>query len=269
MFSLDGYNAVELSPRIKPRIQRVDGSIEEGGTDPYGKPWVMKEGIFPGDNSLFTLYWGPPGDEVHDGRMTSHNGSHVQGGKGHISHWVGASSDMKGLWEMPVETYMGEASVCNLADLAPKAISDPSEYPLGETWNLQSKEGDVRGQEILPEHLGNIEKGDIVLMTSPFEGLERPWLAKATVEWLINDRQIQMLGLGVGIEWQYDLRVSAPKNSPVRRMLLGANIPIAHPLVNIENIKADRVFYFGLPLNFPKFEASFIRAVAFEAPEGA
>ena len=62
MFSLDGYNAVELSPRIKPRIQRVDGSIEEGGTDPYGKPWVMKEGIFPGDNSLFTLYWGPPGD---------------------------------------------------------------------------------------------------------------------------------------------------------------------------------------------------------------
>ena len=106
-------------------------------------------------------------------------------------------------------------------------------------------------------------------MTSPFEGLERPWLSKPTVEWLISDRQIQMLGMSAGIEWQYDLRKSAPDNSPIRRMLLSANIPIAHPLVNIENIKADRVFYFGLPLNFPKFEASFIRAVAFEAPEGA
>ena len=269
MFSLDGYRAVELSPRIIPRIHRVDGSIEEGTTDPYGKPWVMKEGIFPGDNSLFTLYWGPPGDEVHDGRMTSHNGSHVQGGKGHISHWKGAPDDMQGLWEMPIETFMGEAAVCNLKDLAPRAISDPAEYPRGETWNLKSKEGEVRGQEILPEHLGNIQEGDIVLMTSPFEGLERPWLSKATVEWLISDRKIQMIGLSVGIEWQYDLRVSAPDNSPIRRMLLGANVPIAHPLVNIENIQTDRVFYFGLPLNFPKFEASFIRAVAFEAPEGS
>jgi hypothetical protein len=39
--------------------------------------------------------------------------------------------------------------------------------------------------------------------------------------------------------------------------------------VNIENITADRVMYLGLPLNFKKFEASFIRAVAFEAPEGS
>jgi kynurenine formamidase len=106
------------------------------------------------------------------------------------------------------------------------------------------------------------------LAVPQFDGLERPWLSKATVEWLIDDRKIQMLGVSVGIEWQYDLRVSAPDNSQIRRMLLGANIPIAHPLVNIENISTDRVFYFGLPLNFPKFEASFIRAVAFEALEG-
>jgi kynurenine formamidase len=271
MFSLDGYRAIELSPRIKARIHRADGTIEEGNTDPYGKPWVMKEGVFPGDNSLFTLYWSPPGDEVwRQERMTSHNGSHVQGGKGHISHWKGTSPDMKGIWEMPLETFIGEAAVCNLAALSPKAIEDSSEYPVGEGWNMQSKPGDVRGLEILPDHLDNIQKGDIVLMTSPFSGLERPWLSARTTEWLIKDRQIKMLGMGVpGIEWQYDLKVPAPNNSPIRRMLLGANVPIAHPLVNIENIKADRVFYFGLPLNFPKFEASFIRAVAFEAPEGS
>jgi kynurenine formamidase len=53
----------------------------------------------------------------------------------------------------------------------------------------------------------------------------------------------------------------------VRRTLLSANVPIAHPLVNIKSLSADRVLYFGLPFNFEKFEASFIRAVAFEPEE--
>jgi kynurenine formamidase len=176
--------------------------------------------------------------------------------------------DMQGLWDMPLDTFIGEAAVCKLAHLAPREIIDSSEYPLGEGWNMKSKPGDVRGQEILPEHLDNIQRGDIVLMTSPFSGLESPWLSKRTAKWLICDRQIKMLGLGApGIEWQFDLKEPSPHNSPIRRMFLGANIPIAHPLVNIEQIRADRVIYFGLPLNFKKFEASFIRAVAFEAPE--
>ncbi|MGI9322421.1 MAG: cyclase family protein [Pseudomonadales bacterium] len=269
MISFDGYKAVDLSPRIKARVHRVDGTIEEGSRDPYGKPWVMQEGRFPGDNSLFTLYSAPADDAVwHQQRMTSHNGSHVQGGKGHISHWAGIPADMKGLWEMPLDTFVGQAAVCNLNQLAPKEITDPADYPHGKGFRVKSKAGDIRGQEILPEHLAQIQQGDIVLMTSPFDGLEQPWLSPQTVQWLIDDRKIRMLGLQAsGIEWQYDLKAPAPANSPIRRMLLGANIPIAHPLVNIDAIKADRVFYFGLPLNMPKFEASFIRAVAFEALE--
>ena len=267
MFSLDDYKPVDLSPRLKARIYRVDGSLEEGNTDPYGKPWVMKEGRFVGDNSLYTLYAAPVGgDEAwHQERMTSHHGAHVQGGGGHITHWAGVSKDMKGIWEMPLETFMGEAAVCNLKDLKPQAIKDPSEYPKGEGYRMKSSEGDIRGQEIKPEHLANIQEGDIVLMTSPFTGLEQPWLSTATCDWLINDRKIQMLGIGVpGIQWQYDLKIAAPNNSPIRRMLLGANIPIAHPLVNIETITKDRVFYVGTPLNTVKAEASFIRAMAFE-----
>ena len=78
----------------------------------------MQEGVFPGDNSLFTLYSAPADDEVwHQERMSSHHGSHVQGGKGHISHWAGAPSDMLGQWDFPLETFMGEAAVCNLAQL--------------------------------------------------------------------------------------------------------------------------------------------------------
>jgi len=269
MFSLDDYRAVDLSPNVKARIHRVDGTIEEGNTDPYGKPWVMQEGVFPGDNSLFTLYSAPVDDEVwHQERMSSHHGSHVQGGKGHISHWAGVPSDMQGLWEFPLESFIGEAAVCNLAQLTPQVTTEPGEYPLGEGWRVKSKPGDVRGREILPDHLDNIQKGDIVLMASPFTGFEQPWLSTRTVEWLIEDRKIRMLGLGApGIEWQYDLKLPAPDNSPVRRMLLGANIPIAHPLVNIDTLTADRVFYVGLPLNMSKFEASFIRAVAFQPTE--
>lgn len=279
MFSFDGYKAIDLSPRVSPRINRFDGSIEEGATDPYGKHWVMWEGRFPMDNSLFTMYAAPNDINLYDGRqnddilgqerMTTHNGAHIQGGKGHISHWKGVPTDMKGLWELPLDTFIGEAAVCNLDHLKPVEVIDQSDYPKEYTkrkfFQLTADPGDMRGQEILPDHLDNIQKGDIVLMTSPFTGLEQPWLSSRTVDWLIKDRAIKMIGFGYpGIEWQYDLKVAAPKNSPIRRMFLGANIPIAHPLVNIETLSSDRVFYYGMPLNVPKLEASFVRAVAFE-----
>ena len=279
MFSFDGYKAIDLSPRVSPRINRFDGSIEEGATDPYGKHWVMWEGRFPMDNSLFTMYAAPNDINLYDGRqnddilgqerMTTHNGSHIQGGKGHISHWKGVPTDMKGLWELPLDTFIGEAAVCNLDHLKPVEVIDQSDYPKEYTkrkfFQLTADPGDMRGQEILPDHLDNIQKGDIVLMTSPFKGLEQPWLSSRTVDWLIKDRAIKMIGFGYpGIEWQYDLKVAAPKNSPIRRMFLGANIPIAHPLVNIETLSSDRGFYYGMPLNVPKLEASFVRAVAFE-----
>ena len=269
MISFDDYRVVDLSPRIKARVHRVDGTIEEGTNDPYGKPWVMQEGRFPGDNSLFTLYSAPTDDAVwHQERMTSHHGAHVQGGKGHIDHWPGMPEDMQGLWEMPLQTFVGPSSVVNLDHLEPMADDDSERYPLGEGFKMKSQKGDMRGQEIRPRHLSKIQRGDIVLMTSRYVGLEQPWLSEQTVQWLIEDRQIRMLGLqATGVQWQYALKVSAPANSPIRRMLLGANIPIAHPLVNIDTLSQDRVFYFGLPLNMPKLEASFIRAIAFEAPD--
>ena len=279
MFSLTGREAVDLSPRIKARVHLLDGTIEEGTTDPYGKPWVMQEGRFAGDNSLFKLYSAPiGGDEAwHQERLTTHHGSHVQGGLGHISHWVGTPEDMKGIWEFPLETFIGEASVFNLADLSPAPIKHRFDYPGTEGWdvnldNLSDSFGElwprtaaIRGQEIKPEHLDGIQKRDIVLMTSPFKGLEQPWLSKSTCEWLVNDRQIKMLGVSAtGVLWQYHLKHAAPDNSPVRRTLLGANVPIAHPLVNLDTLNSDRVFYVGLPLRTAKAEASFIRALAFQ-----
>ena len=165
MISFDGCRVVDLSPRIKARVHRVDGSIEEGTTDPYNKPWVMQEGRFPGDNSLFTLYSAPADDAVwHQERMTSHNGAHVQGGKGHIDHWPGMPADMQGVWEMPLETFVGPASVVNLDHLEPQAGEQSAHYPLGEGYKLTSQSGDLRGQEILPAHLASVECDPAVLM---------------------------------------------------------------------------------------------------------
>jgi kynurenine formamidase len=183
---------------------------------------------------------------------------HVQGG-GHISHWSGAPADMEGLWEMPAETFMGPAAVCNLQDLMPEPARERGDYPVGRV-----REGDPRGQEIKSEHLSNVEVGDVVLLTSPFEDVERPWLSADTCSWLVSDRKIRMLGIGAGILWQYAQKAAAPGNSPVKRVLLGGNVPIVQPLVNIDTLTKDRVFYVSLPLRMTKMEASFTRAIAFE-----
>ena len=56
MFNFDGMKPVDLSPRIKARAYLVDGTIQEGNLDPNGKPWVMVEGRYLGDNSLFKSF---------------------------------------------------------------------------------------------------------------------------------------------------------------------------------------------------------------------
>ena len=114
------------------------------------------------------------------------------------------------------------------------------------------------------EHLAHVEIGDIVLLTSPFEGPEQPWLSPETCEWLVGDRKIKMLGIGPGVLWRYQEKLPAPKNSPVKRILLGANVPIVHPLVNIDSLTKARVFYISMPLRMTKMEASFTRAIALE-----
>ena len=113
MFSLAGLEPIDLSPRIKARVHRLDGTIEEGTKDPYGKPWIMQEGRFAGDNSLFTLYSAPATGDRNLAPRTDVNSQRFlrAGWRGHISHWAGVPGDMKGVWEMPLETFIGEAVI--------------------------------------------------------------------------------------------------------------------------------------------------------------
>ena len=72
---------------------------------------------------------------------------------------------MKGIWEVPVDTYYGEACVCKLDHL--------------------------KGQPILPEHLSNVREGDIVLMGSTNTGEDIPWIEGDTAYWLAEEKKIK------------------------------------------------------------------------------
>ena len=46
--------------------------------------------------------------------------------------------------------------------------------------------------------------------------------------------------------------------------IIGRNIPVCYPLVNVEKLKKDRAFYIGMPLNVERLEATWVRALAVE-----
>lgn len=239
MFDLDKYRIVDLSPRMVARIKYLDGTIEEGNKDAAGLGWVLEEGIAPYDNTKYTWIGGWPDDDVWKWRLSGHFGSHTEGGKGHLDHWEGLPTEVKGLWEMPLEQFFGPAAVCDMSSLEP-------------------------GERITPDHLGNVQENDIVLMWSSHRE-KQPYLHGDTAKWLAEEKKIKMYGVEMpGIAWETNYQEPQPNNSPTHRSFLGNNIPITYPLANLASLKRDRVFYFGFPLSVERLDGSFIRAIAFE-----
>jgi len=158
----------------------------------------------------------------------SHVGTHVEA----PSHYL---KDGKSVAELPLETFMGEALVLKFEDLKPI---------------------DGRGQPIKPAHLEKVKRGDIVLMWSPYEGVEAPYISPEASAWLA-EKDIKMLGVqNVGVE--------APNSMATHDNLLRNNIPIIEGLVNLDKIRKERIFYIGLPLKVYGLDSSWIRAIALE-----
>ena len=67
-----------------------------------------------------------------------------------------------------------------------------------------------------------------------------------------------------GVMFETNFKEAEPNNSPTHRAMLCNNIPITYPLVNIAQLKQERVFYIGFPLSVERLEASWIRAIALE-----
>jgi kynurenine formamidase len=263
MINFNDYKVTELSPRLTARITRLDGSIEEGTRDPYGLPWILEEGVAEYDRTLYTLVGAKAGDPYWPlGRHSGHHGAHTEAGKGHIDLWDYLPEDMKGLWEYPVDTFFGEASVFNFKDLKP-IETEP------ENWAsvVPAVEGKkvIRGQALQPEHFERVREGDILMIASPFRGLEQPWLPAHTCKFLALEKKIKLLAVQFpGIMWESAYQDEEPHNCPTHRHLLGNNVPIAYPLVNIEKLTSERCIYFGVPLNVEKMDATWVRALAFE-----
>ena len=238
MINLEGYRVVELSAEFSSSVYRLDTSVDEGGTDVYNLPWYLEDQVSPDDSSIEQLVGHQAGDPVWPIPPSGHHGSHIQLGIGHNDNWSGLPDGMLGLWDMPVGTYYGEAAVCFFDDL--------------------------KGQPILPEHLGNVQEGDIVLMGSP-HAEDSPWIDGDTAYWLAEEKKIKLLAVGVpGIGWETKMKAPEPENCPTHRAMTGNNIPIAYPLSNIESLTKDRVFYMSLPLNVERMEGTWIRAIAIE-----
>jgi kynurenine formamidase len=241
MIDLNGKKIVDLTVELIARVTRLDGTIEEGTTDHYGHGWPSEETINEQDGTMEQLVGANQGT-VSDwpiGAISGHMGSHIQLGVRHNDNWTCLPEGMKGIWDVPLSTYYGEACVCVLDHL--------------------------KGGDILPEHLDNVHNGDIVILHSCWSGDDQPTLVGETARWLAEDKKIKMLAVGgPGISWETNWDGPEPDNSPTHRAMTGNNIPIVYPLANIEKLKNDRVFFMSLPLHVERMEGTWVRAIAIE-----
>jgi len=169
------------------------------------------------------------GTFMHWVETESHVGTHVE----MPAHYL---SDGKSASEMPIETFIGEAIILKFENLKPI---------------------DGKGRPIRPLHLKKVKKDDIVLMWSPYALDESPYLTPMAAEELVK-RKIKMLGVE-NVKVEASLTLLATHDN-----LLKNDIPIIEGLVNLDQIKAERVFFIGLPLKIRRLDSSWIRAIVLE-----
>lgn len=169
---------------------------------------------------------------MHWVETETHIGTHVEL-PAHLMQGGKSSS------EMPIEKFFGEAIVINFTALKPK---------------------NGKGLPIFPSHFDKVRKGDIVLMWSSYMGDEQPYISPEAAEYLAQ-KPVKMVGV-------QNIKVEAPNASfATHNFLLKNEIPLIEGLVNLDQIKKERVFYVGLPLNVAGLDSSWIRAIALEPRE--
>ena len=242
MTYLSGYRVVDLSAELISQVTRLDATVEPGKRDVYDMPWIVEETINEKDLTIEHLIGGNLASlpDYPIAGLSGHMGSHTQLGIGHNDNWTELPEGMRGIWEMPIDTFYGEAVVCKLDH--------------------------IKGQPIRPEHLSNVRQGDIVILgSSHTEADDFPWLEGDTADWLAEEMKIQMLCVSVpGISWETNTQAPEPTNSPTHRAMTGNNIPITYPLSNVETLTKERVFFMSLPLNVERMEGTWVRAIAIE-----
>jgi arylformamidase len=207
--------------KIDLSAEITPGVLKVNGEYVHGKEtrrFEIRQFIYAPDKAL-----------MHWVETETHIGTHVEL-PAHLVQGAKASS------EMPIEVFLGKAIVFNFTLIKPK---------------------NGNGQPILPSHLTNTEAGDIVLMWSSHNGMERPFISPEAAKWLA-EKHVKMVGVqNIGVE--------APGGSmATHNNLLKNEIPLIEGLVNLDKIQKERVFYIGLPLKVAHLDSSWIRAIALE-----
>lgn len=153
-----------------------------------------------------------------------------------------AYQDMKDCTEMPIESFAGEAVILNFDSIEP---------------------GGKITREALDRTGRKVHKGDIVLLTTPYSGSDRPIIDGLAVPWLL-EKEIKMLGSDDSISYEQVLGPAKSGLAALHKPLFTHNIPMVEQLTNLCKVKEERFFFVAAPLKFSGLEASPVRAIAIE-----
>ena len=217
MIDLAKYRIVDLTYELVPGERKIDGRYLHG--EPLGgRPIEVQE---------FTGY----GARMHFFQAQTHLGTHVEA----TYKYDEAGPD---LGAMPVESYLGEAIVCNFShkrEAEPIVIAELRE--------------------------AGVKRGDIVLAwASEATRHNRPYFTNDAIDWMIETR-IKMLGI--------QALLYSPPGTPTGmgdsdcRLLL-AGIPMIDSIRGLDQITKQRVFFIALPLKIRRITAFSTRAIALE-----
>jgi len=164
--------------------------------------------------------------------IETHVGTHVEG----PSHYT---KEGREIGEMALEKFMGEAVLVRLSDKKPR---DP----------------------VTPDDLirAGVKQNDIVLLSSPYKGEDRPCISPQASEWM-SKTGIKMLGVDDSIVVDRGSKGKAGEMT-THRFLLGNDIPIVERLAHLDELSKNRFLFIGFPLRITGIDSSWIRAVAVE-----
>lgn len=225
MIDLSRYRIIDLTAEMRPGRMKVDSRYLH-----------RSDTVSPNRHlELVQFIYQPDQDYMHHVYTETHIGTHVEVSS-HLnfdkSLPLGREGGMS-CSEFPIETWFGECCVLDYAHKKPI---------------------DGRGQGITVVDCEPVKERDIILMRSPYGGQEEPYLTAEAQQFLIR-KKIKQWGFQ-GVSWGID-----PNGHEVFQK---ANVPIIEGLINVDQIKRQRVFYIGTVLKWFGMDACWLRAIVLE-----
>ncbi len=128
------------------------------------------------------------------------------------------------------------------------------------------KPNDAVTLEELKAQQDKIQKNDMVMFNfdcagnyGTDKGHERPFITEEAVQWLVNEKQINLIGSDAsGIE------VKGAPNQPNHQFLMAHEIPIIEFAANLNDLKQERFTLFVLALPIVGLDSCPVRLIAIE-----